>query len=92
MFRVFKIYGDSLYPLYKNGQRVLCLKISKRTSIDTNDTILFYNKNYGLMIKQIKKIENNLYYVEGTSPYSIDSRDFGALTLEEIQFKVLFSF
>ncbi|WP_309498709.1 S24/S26 family peptidase [Sulfurovum sp.] len=89
MFQLFKISGDSLYPFYKNGQRVICRKVFPRTSIKVDDTVVFEREGYGLMIKKVKKIENNEYFVEGTTPYSIDSRNFGSLTLKEIKYKVL---
>lgn len=92
MFQVFKIYGDSLYPFYKNGQRVVCRKVWSHTHIKVNDTVVFDKKNYGHMIKMVKSIENFNYFVEGTNPFSVDSRDFGALKHDEIKYKVLFKF
>lgn len=92
MLQLFKISGDSLYPLYKNGQRVICRKVFKRTKIKVDDTVVFEKSTYGMMIKQVKSIDNHSYFVEGTDPMSIDSRNFGALTLKEIKYKVLFKF
>ncbi len=45
-----------------------------------------------MMIKRVKSINDNTYFVEGTDPMSIDSRNFGALKLKEIKYKVLFKF
>lgn len=90
MLQIFKISGDSLYPFYKNGQRVLCKKVSQRTKIKVNDTIVFEKPSYGMMIKRVTSIYNNSYFVEGTDPISIDSRNFGALKFDEIQYKVIF--
>ena len=92
MLQIFKISGDSLYPFYKNGERVVCRKVFKRTKIEVSDTVVFEKNNYGMMIKKIKHIENNAYFVEGTNPYSIDSRNFGALTKKELKYKALFKF
>ncbi|MCF6243562.1 MAG: S24/S26 family peptidase [Sulfurovum sp.] len=92
MLQIFRISGDSLYPYYKNGQRVLGRKVFSKTNIKLNDTVVFEKDSYGLMIKQVKFIENNAYFVEGTSPSSIDSRNFGALTHKELKYKVLFKF
>jgi len=92
MLQLFKISGDSLYPYYKDGQRVICRKIFKNTQIKVNDTVVFEKDSYGMMIKRVKSIENNGYFVEGTSPMSIDSRDFGPLKIKEIKYKVLFKF
>lgn len=92
MLQVFKISGDSLYPFYKNGERVVCRKVFRKTNIKVDDTVVFEKNNYGMMIKKVKKVEDNAYFVEGTNPYSIDSRDFGNLGHKEIKYKVLFKF
>jgi hypothetical protein len=54
--------------------------------------VVFKKDSYGMMIKRVKSIENNGYFVEGTTPMSIDSRNFGTLKLKEIKYKVLFKF
>jgi len=92
MLQLFKISGDSLYPYYKNGQRVICRKVFKGTKIKVDDTVVFEKESYGMMIKLVKSINDNRYFVEGTNPMSIDSRNFGALKLHEIKYKVLFKF
>jgi len=92
MLKIFKVTGDSLYPFYKNGQRVLCFKLSPSSNIHINDTIVFEKKSYGLMIKKVKSIDNDTYFVEGTNPFSVDSRDFGSLERKELKYKVFFKF
>ncbi len=92
MLQIFKISGDSLYPFFKNGQRVLCRKIFTNTPVNINDTVLFKKENYGMMIKRVTHIENHRYFVEGTDPYSIDSKVFGTLTQKELLYKVLCKF
>ena len=90
MLKLFKNSGNSLFPLYKDGQRVLCLKTSRFYKIKMNDIVVFEKDNYGRMIKQVTSIENERYFVKGTDPFSIDSRNFGTIDLSEIQYKVLF--
>ena len=92
MLQLFKISGDSLYPFYKNGQRVVCRKVFKSTNIKVDDTVVFEKDAYGLMIKRVKSINDHTYFVEGTDPMSIDSRNFGSLEQKEIKYKVLFKF
>lgn len=92
MLQLFKISGDSLYPYYKDGQRVICRKVFKNTSIKVDDTVVFEKEAYGMMIKRVKSIDKNGYFVEGTNPMSIDSRNFGGLKLNAIKYKVLFKF
>ena len=92
MLQLFKISGDSLYPFYKDGQRVICRKVFKYTKIKVDDTVVFEKDAYGMMIKRVRSIDDNTYFVEGTDPMSLDSRNFGALNLDEIKYKVLFKF
>lgn len=92
MFHIFKVSGDSLYPFLKDGQRVVCRKVSEATRIKINDTVVFEKENYGVMIKRVTSIEKNDYFVEGTDPMSMDSRNFGSLQHHDIKFKVLFKF
>lgn len=92
MLQIFKISGDSLFPFYKNGQRVLCRKIFSKTNINIDDTVVFEKDAYGLMIKIVKIVEEDTYFVEGTSPDSIDSRNFGVLLKKELKYKVWFKF
>ena len=44
------------------------------------------------MIKQIKSIDTNSYFVQGTDAFSIDSRDFGVIGRGTIKYKMLFKF
>ena len=92
MLQLFKISGDSLYPFYKNGERVVCRKVFHGTSINIDDTVVFEKENYGMMIKKVTSIQKDAYFVEGTDPFSIDSRNFGSLERTAIKYKVLFKF
>ena len=42
------------------------------------------------MIKKVTKIENKRYFVKGTNPFSVDSRDFGVIGIDEMEYRVLF--
>ena len=92
MLQLFKISGNSLFPLYKDGERVLCRKVFSSTKLRVKDTVVFKKNTHGMMIKQVKSINEQGYFVEGTDPMSIDSRNFGSVTKEEIKYKVLFKF
>lgn len=89
MIKLFKCEGNSLFPLYKNGQIVLSIK-SKFSNLKVGDVVVFFQNDYGMMIKQIKKIQDNKYFVVGTNPDSIDSRNFGFISKSDIKYKVLF--
>ncbi|MBL7004310.1 MAG: hypothetical protein ISR69_09825 [Gammaproteobacteria bacterium] len=87
MLRVFKVEGHSLFPLLREGQRILCIKSFSFVPIKKGDFVIFKKSPYGLMIKQVDSIKNNKYFVVGTDPMSIDSRDFGAIPKRDILYK-----
>jgi len=92
MIRFFKVSGHSLFPLLEDGQRVFCIKLFKFTKLKIFDIVIFEKVPHGLMVKQIKSIDNDAYFVQGTDAYSIDSRDFGSIEKSQIKYKVLFHF
>ena len=92
MIRLFKVSGHSLFPLLQDGQRVFCVKLFTFSKLKISDIVVFEKEPHGLMIKQIKSIDKEAYFLQGTDPFSIDSRDFGSLNKDEITYKVLFKF
>lgn len=88
MLRVFKIKGDSLFPLFKNSQVVLGIN-ANFFKLKPNDVVVFFQKDYGLMIKKIEKIKEDKFFLIGTIPQSIDSRNFGFIPKKYIKYKVL---
>lgn len=97
MIKLFKVSGHSLFPLFQDGQRVFCIKIFSFTKLKISNVVVFEKAPHGLMIKQIKSIDEKAhnkktYFVQGTDAFSIDSRDFGAISRESIKYKVLFKF
>lgn len=41
------------------------------------------------MIKKVTAINDDQYYVEGTDPMSIDSRDFGFIHSHDLRYKLI---
>lgn len=87
MVKIFKIRGDSLFPLLKNNELVLAAKF---LSLKPHDIVVFKEQKHGLMIKQIQNIKDDKLFLVGTSPSSIDSRNFGYICKKDIKYKVLF--
>ena len=92
MIRLFKVSGHSLFPILQDGQRVFCIKLFNFSKLKISDIVVFEKAPHGLMVKQIKSIDNDAYFVQGTDAYSIDSRDFGSIEKNQIKYKVLFHF
>ena len=78
-----------MLPDFKEGDRVITYNFSK---IKEKDVIIL-NKSHSNIIKRIKKISNNKYYVLGDNlEQSTDSRGFGWVTKKDIKCKVLFKY
>jgi len=87
LIRIFKVEGNSLYPYLKDGQRVVCLKVFRFSKIAIGNFVVFSKKPHGLMIKRVEKIKKGMFFVQGTDPMSIDSRDFGLIERTDIIYK-----
>ncbi len=94
MFDVYKIAGDSLYPLYFHGDYVLILKKNIFMNYSLGDVIVFYTPKKEIFIKIISKLDKNhkQLFVLGTTDVSQDSREFGWISFENVIGKLLFSF
>jgi phage repressor protein C with HTH and peptisase S24 domain len=90
MIKLFRISGDSLYPLYKEGELVVGVRPKFGLHVRAKDIVTFTHKGVGVMIKQVRSIENSQVFVVGTSPDSVDSRVFGTISLDTITYKILF--
>lgn len=86
----FKIKGNSMNPTFREGNVVLVNRFSYflgRPKI--GDLIILKRRQY--IIKRIKKIEDDKYFVVGDNrKESTDSREFGWVSKKEIVGKVFF--
>ncbi len=82
-----------MFPILKDGDRVVALKNISFLKIKANDIVVFKLPTHKkLMIKRVVSVVGDNYKVLGESSFSTDSRDFGTLKKEEILYKVLFKF
>ncbi len=91
MFKLFRVEGYSLFPFLKEGEVIFCIKLFSFSRIKVSDTVVFKYKDDGFMIKRVKKIDSNGYFVQGENPDSIDSRNFGALEKKDLLYKAIFN-
>ena len=95
MISVLKVTGESLYPLYKEGDFVIISKIPfVLNRLKIGDIIVFKHSLHGTMIKQIKEINNegDKLQVIGRHGNSVDSRQFGEIDKASIIGKVVLHF
>ncbi len=92
MIRIFRVSGNSLAPVYKDGDFVVVssLPFHKRR-LAAGDIIVFRKHPYGVMLKRIDRYNCNdgTIFVIGCNPASIDSRRFGPLDSSQVVGKVV---
>ena len=92
MIRMIKVTGESLSPLFHEGDYVLITTIPFVVNkIKVGDTIVFQHTSYGTLIKQVEQAnrEEGTLSVIGTNPNSVDSRRFGPIRREDVIGKVI---
>jgi len=91
MFKLLKVSGHSLWPLYEDGDYVLIAHPRLAGAIRPGDVLVFRNAVYGTMIKQVERVvpDSNELYVVGTHDGSVDSREFGAISRQAVIGKVI---
>lgn len=92
MLKLFRIEGSSLFPILRENDLVLCIKIFSFTNIKLNNLVLFNHEKEGMMIKRVHKINNNSYFLIGENAFSIDSRNFGEVKKSNLLYKVIYKF
>jgi nickel-type superoxide dismutase maturation protease len=92
MIQILKVTGESLSPLFLEGDFVVVSKIPfVLRKIKAGDIVVFRHPTYGTMIKQVEHIspDGEQLFVLGTHPESTDSRQFGPLQRRQLIGKVV---
>jgi signal peptidase I len=92
MLRMIKVTGESLSPLFLEGDYVLITTIPFMIrKIKPGDTIVFQHPFYGMLIKQVESAspDQGSISVIGLNPNSVDSRRFGPVQREDVMGKVI---
>lgn len=92
MLRLIKVTGQSLSPDYLEGDFVLIAKIPFFFHfIRHGDVVVFMHPQYGVMIKQVERIDHQArqVFVVGTHPTSVDSHKFGPVRADRLMGKVI---
>ena len=92
MIKFLKVTGYSLSPFFLPDDYVLILKINFLIRpLQSGDIIAFTHSDLGLLIKEVvnyDKLKEQII-VRGAHPSSIDSRQFGPISLHDVIGKVI---
>jgi signal peptidase I len=95
MIRFLKVTGDSLAPEYRTGDFVLIVKIPCILfKVRVGDIVVFEHPVHGTLIKRVQSIDSIACtaIALGTNERSIDSRNFGPISVSSITGKVIYHF
>ena len=95
MIKIIKVTGESLSPFYLPGDYILICKCFYFSgSLNRGDIVVFTHSSYGLMIKEIDRINFELQqiHVKGSHPLSVNSSKIGPIAITDILGKVVFHF
>ena len=93
MVKIVKIAGESLVPLYDDGDFALVCRIPIFFNrLKCGDIVVFKNSIHGIMIKRVDKYDHKKgeLWVSGIHPESIDSSELGSVKLGDLVGKVVF--
>ena len=88
MFRILRIRGESMLPVYQPGDFVLLWR-GFRTQVEVGDVVVFETPFYGLLVKEVKEVSDAGIYVLGTGENSLDSRRLGLIPKDAVWGKVI---
>ncbi len=92
MLRLLRVSGNSLLPMYQDGDFVLVSKIPYLFgTTKQGDIVAFRHEVYGTMVKKVQNVSphKDEIYVTGTQGDSVDSRHFGPITKGDVVGKVI---
>lgn len=92
MGRFLRVRGDSLIPEYQEGDFVFVSKIPFFFASPQVGQIVAFNKPpYGILIKRIDRVieKEQSFWVLGSHPFSVDSRQFGAVHRRDLIGRVI---
>ncbi len=92
MFKLLKVSGDSLLPVYREGDFVVISTIPLFFgALKRGDIVVFRHEVYGTLIKMVEAMApgGGELYVVGTREDSVDSRRFGPISRQDVVGKVI---
>ena len=92
MLKLLKVSGDSLLPVYQEGDFVVVSTVPLLFGAPKRgDIIVFRHALYGTMIKMVEAVApgGEEFSVVGTHADSVDSRRFGPISRQDVVGKVI---
>jgi signal peptidase I len=92
MLKLLRVKGNSLRPEVQDGDMVMLLTWRRLWKLKPGDRVVFRQPTYGTLIKKIERLGpgKDQVFVTGTHAASVDSYEFGPISIQSIIGKVIF--
>jgi signal peptidase I len=92
MLKLLRVKGNSLRPELQDGDMVMLLTWRRLWKLQPGDRVVFSQPTYGTLIKKIERLGpgKDQVFVTGTHAASVDSYEFGPISIQSIIGKVIF--
>ena len=91
-FKLFKVKGESMSPLFKNGDILLTKKINHKTKLKLGKIIIADHPQMGTIVKRIAKFEGDKIILKGDGTTSACSFDIAPINRNLITHLVIYKF
>lgn len=92
VFPIAIVIGESMNPSFRDGQKILCSRLPVILKKFNEGEVYIYKCPYEnkLVIKRLHhRFGDSFYFLGDNAPYSVDSRDYGYIKVEDIVAKVI---
>lgn len=92
MLKLLRVKGNSLRPEVQDGDMVMLLTWRRLWKLKPGDRVVFRQPTYGTLIKKIERLGpgKDQVFVTGAHAASVDSYEFGPISIQSIIGKVIF--
>ena len=92
MLKLLRVKGNSLRPELQGGDMVMLLTLRRLWKLKPGDRVVFRQPTYGTLIKKIERLGpgKDQVFVTGAYAASVDSYEFGPISIQSIIGKVIF--
>jgi phage repressor protein C with HTH and peptisase S24 domain len=92
MISILKIQGESMSPLYMEGDYLIVARPFRRSSIIPGKNIIFQHDKYGLIVKTITSVDivRQIFHSKGLNKNSITDQEIGETPFRNIKGLPLF--
>lgn len=92
-FKVWKVQGNCMAPVYKNGSAVLVTNWLKCFAIKEGQHLLINHEKYGYIVKKVAVVDHNgLIWCKGENSHSLSIEQLGPVSKAQVIGHILYKY